>query len=72
MVLSSCWSLLVGTSCSIGQLDDHTKTLELSDFDISHPGYHLSYLSGGMSYWWGLKTDRVVNGIKFHWKKEED
>ena len=33
-----------GTSCSVGQLDDHTKTLELSYFDISHPGYHLSYL----------------------------
>ena len=60
-----------GTSCSIGQLTNHTKTLELSYFDVSHPGYHLSYLSGGISYWWNLKTDRVVNGIKFHWKKED-
>ena len=58
-----------GTSCSIGQLTDYTKNLPKSFFDISHPGYYLSHLSGGKSNWRGKPDVPVVNGLKFHWQK---
>ena len=40
---------------------------------ISHPGYHLSYLSG-YDDWYPLKSGngqvKVVNFLRFHWKRD--
>ena len=58
-----------GTSCSVGQLTSSTQYLQKSFFDISHSGYSLSHLSGGMSNWRGNPSVPVVNGLKFHWEK---
>ena len=52
-----------GESCTIGQITRVTHTLQ-------HPGYYLSYLSGGLDTWrWTGGSTQCINGLTFHWRQ---
>ena len=52
-----------GQSCNIGRITRITHTLQ-------HPGYYLSFLSGGLDTWrWTGGSAQCINGLSFHWKQ---
>ena len=59
-----------GKSCRIG-FWVWDGTAEAVTLDLHHPGYYLSFLSGGIGKWTPSIT--VVNPLSFHWSpvKEE-
>ena len=59
-----------GKSCGIGDWR-WVGTAEAVTLDLHHPGYYLSFLSGGIGKW--TPAIPVVNPLSFHWSpvKEE-